>query len=150
MPENLVATAETIIDAPVHQVWAALTDPDTIRRYMFGTTVVTDWRRGSPITWAGVWEGKPYQDKGVILAIEPNQRLQVTHYSPLSGAPDVPASYHTLTYALDPHGDHTHISLSQDNNGTEKARAHSEKMWTSMLAEMKNVIESRSAARARL
>ena len=34
-----VATAETDIDAPVDDVWEALTEPKLIEKYMFGTHV---------------------------------------------------------------------------------------------------------------
>ena len=52
-----------IINAPAAQVWKALTDPAIIKQYFFGTNVETDWKKGSPITWTGEWEGKTYQDK---------------------------------------------------------------------------------------
>jgi uncharacterized protein YndB with AHSA1/START domain len=85
-----VATAESEIDAPPSQVWAALTDPEQIKKYMFGSEVETDWRPGSPIVWKGEYEGKQYEDKGEILEFEPERRLKVTHFSPLSGQEDVP------------------------------------------------------------
>lgn len=84
-----VATAEIDIDATPSQVWAALTDPAQIKKYMFGSEVVTDWQQGSPIVWQGEYEGKPYQDKGEILEIEPEKRMKVTHFSPLTGQPDL-------------------------------------------------------------
>jgi uncharacterized protein YndB with AHSA1/START domain len=36
MMADYVATAETEIDAPRDKVWAALTDPEQIKEYMFG------------------------------------------------------------------------------------------------------------------
>ena len=80
-----IATAETEIDAPAKRVWEALTDPDEIEKYMFGSRVTTDWQPGSPITWKGEYEGKPFEDKGEILEVEPEHRLKLTHFSPLSG-----------------------------------------------------------------
>jgi Activator of Hsp90 ATPase homolog 1-like protein len=37
------------ISASREQVWTALTDPEQIKKYMFGSQVVTDWEQGSPI-----------------------------------------------------------------------------------------------------
>ena len=65
-----VAHASTTIDAPVLMVWKALVTSETIKQYMVGTTVVSDWIVGSPITWSGEWQGKAYEDKGVILRLE--------------------------------------------------------------------------------
>jgi len=39
MPKNLIAQASVTIAAPVAKVWDALVNPQTIRQYMFGTTV---------------------------------------------------------------------------------------------------------------
>lgn len=138
---GLVATARIVIDAPAERVWAALTDAAQIRKYMFGTEVETDWRPGSSIVWSGDYQGRLYQDKGEILAVEPNRRLVLTHFSPLSGQPDVPENYHTLTYQLTDSGDRTELSLSQDNNASEDEVQHSKGMWESMLAGIKDVVE---------
>jgi uncharacterized protein YndB with AHSA1/START domain len=56
---GVVARASTTIDAPLAKVWDALVNPDVMRRYMFGTTVVSEWRKGSAIVWRGHWKGKP-------------------------------------------------------------------------------------------
>jgi uncharacterized protein YndB with AHSA1/START domain len=138
---DYVATAETEIDASPAQVWAALTDPTLIRRYMFGSQVETDWRQGSPILWKGEYEGGRYEDKGEIVEIQPERRLKVTHFSPLSGQEDVPANYHTLLYELRESGDGTHLSLRQDKNGSEAEAEHAKGMWESMLAGLKQVVE---------
>ena len=140
--ENLVARAQTTIDAPTTAVWKALTEPAAIKQYMFGTTVNSEWREGSPITWKGVWEGKPYEDKGVILKIEPQERLQYSHFSPLSGQPDKPENYHTVTIDLSGHAGQTMVSLAQDRNTSEQARQHSEKNWKGMLAGLKKYVEA--------
>src|SRR6478735_4317977 len=97
---GIVATASIDIAAPAEQVWAALTEPEQIAAYMFGSQVETDWQVGSAITWNGEWEGKPYQDKGEVLAYDEPRRLSVTHFSPLTGQDDVPENYHTLVYEL--------------------------------------------------
>ncbi len=138
---NIVATADTDISAPPARVWSALTDPAEIKQYMFGSQVETDWRPGSAIAWKGEYQGRPYEDKGRIVEVEPQRRLVVTHFSPLSGQRDVPENYHTLTYVLEPRGDGTHLSLSQDNNSTDEEAAHSRDNWAAMLSALKNVVE---------
>jgi uncharacterized protein YndB with AHSA1/START domain len=138
---DYVATAETQIDAPRDKVWAALTDPEQIKEYMFGAEVVTDWKQGSPIVWKGEYEGKKYEDKGEIVEIEPERRLKVTHFSPLSGQEDRPENYHTLLYELEERGGKTRVSLSQDNNASKEAAEHSQANWEKMLAGLKQVAE---------
>jgi uncharacterized protein YndB with AHSA1/START domain len=138
---DTVARAATTIDAPVSAVWRALVTPDLIARYMFGTTVASDWKEGSPITWKGEWKGRKYEDKGVILRFEPERRLQYSHFSPLSGLPDRPESYHTVTIELAEADQGTRVSLTQDNNPTAESREHSEKNWQTMLDGLRKVLE---------
>jgi uncharacterized protein YndB with AHSA1/START domain len=141
MDKDLIARAFISIAAPGEKVWNALVNPEAIKQYMFGTNVVSAWREGSPIVWKGEWQGKSYEDKGVILQIKPGQIIQYTHFSSLSGLPDRPESYHTVTIEMSADGHQTHISLAQDNNATEEARAHSEKNWGMMLAALKKFLE---------
>lgn len=139
-----VATAETEIDAPPSEVWRALTDPDVIEKYMFGSRVETDWQPGSRITWKGEYEGNEYEDKGEILEVVPEHRLKLTHFSPMSGDEDVPENYHTLVYELDGDDGTTHVSLSQDNNSSDAAAEHSRANWEKMLSALKEVVEGQS------
>lgn len=142
--ENLVAKAGVTINAPVNKAWEALTTPSIIKQYMFGTTVTSDWTPGSSITWKGEWEGKPYEDKGKILAIIQNKKLQYSHFSPMSGAEDKPENYHTVTIDLKDNGGQTIVSLSQDKNATEDEKKHSEKNWAMMLTGLKTLLEKHS------
>ena len=141
MTQELLARATITIDAPRSDVWTALVSPEAARVYMFGTEVQSDWRKGSLITWEGDWEGKHYKDKGRILDVEREHLLRYSHFSPLSGQPDRPENYHTVTIELSDHGDGTEVTLTQDNNSTEEARVHSEKNWGSMLATLKQYLE---------
>jgi uncharacterized protein YndB with AHSA1/START domain len=142
MHENLIARASIVISAPVAKVWDALVKPAAIKQYMFGTTVVSDWREGSPIVWKGEWQGQLYEDKGVILQLRPGRTLQYSHFSPLSGDPDIPENYHTVTIDLSADGQHSRVSLAQDKNGSEEEREHSEKNWGMMLAALKRYVET--------
>ena len=68
---NFDAKAELSIGAPVGEVWKALTTPDMIKKYMFGATVLSDWKEGSLIVWKGEWNGKPFEDRGKVLVENP-------------------------------------------------------------------------------
>lgn len=141
MSKNLIARASVTVDATRETVWKALTDPAAIKRYMFGTEVITNWTEGDSIVWKGEWKGKSYEDKGVVVRVEPKEALEYTHFSPLSGLPDEPENYHTVTIQLSGEGGATRIELSQDNNPTEDAKAHSEKNWQTMLGSLKEFLE---------
>ena len=97
-----VARAEVLIGAPADRVWDVLTSSEPRPEIMFGARTVSAWQPGHRLTWSGPWQGHPFEDKGEVLEVERPHRLVVTHFSPLSGQPDVPESYHRLQYVLDP------------------------------------------------
>ena len=142
-----VAVAEADVHAPPARVWAVLTEPEYLREVWFGAEVSSDWIPGSQAIWRGVWEGKPYQDSGEVLEVVPEQLLKFTHYSPLSGKPDIPENHHTLTFTLTGAATSTHLTLTQDNNDTPEAARHSEAMWQALVAKVKVLSESGTAAR---
>ncbi len=141
MEKKFVAKRTVSINAPVSQVWKALTDPKLVKQYFFGVDVITDWKQGSPIIYRGVWEGKPFEDKGNVLKIEPEKLLLTTHWSPLSGVPDTPENYHNVRYELAPEGRGTKLTITQDNNATAEEKNHSEQNWGAVLDGMKRVLE---------
>jgi uncharacterized protein YndB with AHSA1/START domain len=137
-----IARAEVIVDAKPNAIWDALTDPEQVRSWMVGTTVTTDWEVGSPITWQGEMNGKPYEDKGEVLEAEAPSRLSMTHYSPLMGQEDRPENYHTVTYTLTPTRDgRTTVALEQDGNESAEQAEQFSQNWQGMLESLRQTVE---------
>ena len=142
MKNTFIAKATITINVTVAKAWRALTTPAIIKQYFFGVDVVTDWKVDSPIIYKGQWQGKPFEDKGKILKFEPEKVLVSTHWSPLSGVPDIPENYHIVTYELSEHGGTTQIVLTQDNNASEEEKMDSERNWKMMLDGLKKLLEA--------
>jgi uncharacterized protein YndB with AHSA1/START domain len=142
MDKKFTAKANIIINAPNEKVWAALTQPELIKQYLFGTHVTTDWQVGSPIIYKGVWEGKPYEDKGKVVQIEPGKLLVSTFWSSMAGMPDIPENYQTVRYELSPAAGGTRVTIIQDNNNTQEDADHSAQNWSMVLDGMKKLLES--------
>jgi uncharacterized protein YndB with AHSA1/START domain len=143
MPTNnpLIAKAAVSINASSAKVWEALTKPELIKQYLFGTRVTTDWQVGSPIIYEGQWEGKSYQDKGVIMQIEPGRLLVSTYWSSMAGLADVPENYKTVRYELSSEGDGTRLTVTQDNNANPEEAVHSSQNWKTVLEGIKKLLE---------
>ncbi len=142
MSEEFIASVTTLIHAPASKVWQALTDPDLIQQYLFGTRTVTDWREGGPITWQGEWQGQRYEDKGTVLRVAPERLLKTTYWSSMAGLPDTPENYKIVTYELVPENGDTRLTLTQDNNASEEDKNHSEQNWKMVLEGLKKLVES--------
>ncbi|MFY8036896.1 MAG: SRPBCC domain-containing protein, partial [Cyclobacteriaceae bacterium] len=56
--ETLTLNLSFLINASSQKVWTALTDPEMVKQYFFGTKLQTTWKVGDPITFSGEWEGK--------------------------------------------------------------------------------------------
>jgi uncharacterized protein YndB with AHSA1/START domain len=138
---NLTATTSVLINKPVSVVWKALIDPEKIKEYLFGTQTETDWKPGSPITFRGEWQGQTYEDKGKILEVKKEKLLSYTYWSSMSGKPDMPENYATVTFTLIPGDEVTKVTITQDNNFSEESRLHSENNWNTVLKTMKEKVE---------
>src|SRR6478609_12159665 len=147
MPE-ITARATIDIHAPRADVWRALTDPAQIKRYFMGNAEVrTDWKVGSPIVFRGEWNGQEFEDKGEIVTFDPERELAYSHFSPMTGKPDEPESYHLVDITLDGASDTTSVTLEQSNltgGVTDEDRASREQFeqnWQEMLDGLRGVVE---------
>ncbi len=139
--DSYKARVTTLIHAPVSKVWQALTDPDLIQQYLFGTRANTDWQVGHPITWRGEWQGKTYEDKGTVLQVVPERLIETTYWSSMAGLPDTPENYKKVTYELQPVEGGTLLTLTQDNNTSIEDKTHSEQNWKMVLDGLKKLVE---------
>jgi uncharacterized protein YndB with AHSA1/START domain len=135
------------IDAPASEVWKAITTPETIKQYFFGTNVDTDWKEGSPITYYGTWEGKDYKDKGMILKVEKNKKLRHTHWSSLSNTPDTPENYYTVTYDFQEDRGETILTITQEGQMTQKTAEHSAGNWRMVLQKLKTLLQEKMSVK---
>ncbi|MES2488092.1 MAG: SRPBCC family protein [Bacteroidota bacterium] len=142
MKNALTAETHVTIHAPATKVWEAITTPEHIKKYLFGTTVMADWKVGGAISYKGEYDGKPYEDKGTIKTLEHNKTFASTYWSSMSGKEDKPENYNLVTYALEENGDITTVTLTQDNIATEDEKEHMIANWNHVLAELKNVAEA--------
>jgi len=138
-------TLTTTIDikAPKAEVWKGLTDPEIVKQYFFGTTVQSDWKVGSPITFSGEWEGKSYQDKGTILEITPREHVRYSYWSSMAGTEDKPENYANVSYRLTEKEDGTTLELTQDNIKDDASKEHSEKNWQMVFSGLKKILEGK-------
>ena len=136
-----IARVSININASKARVWEALTNPEIIKQYFFGTNVKTDWKERSPITYTGTWEGKEYEDKGKILKVEPGKLLSSTYWSSMSGKEDKPENYNQVDYHLHEENGGTKLELTQDNNPTQESKEQSEQNWGMVLKGLKDLLE---------
>lgn len=130
-------------NAPVAELWDALTDKESVKKYFFGTEVNTDWKAGSPITFTGNWEGKTYVDRGKVLEVDKGKLIKYTHLSSFSGLPDLPENYSTVTYLLKADNGGTVLTVIQEGFKDEKAHNDSKEGWKIVLDNLKKLLSGK-------
>jgi uncharacterized protein YndB with AHSA1/START domain len=142
MEKTYTAKKSIVLNVAAARVWQALTRPELVKQYLFGTEMTADWRVGGAITYRGQWEGKPYEDKGSVKIFEPEKRLQTTYFSSLAGVEDKPENYQTVTYELSAAKGGTTLTITQDNNPSPESAEHSARNWGMVLDGLKKLLES--------
>lgn len=139
--ETRIIKKSIIINARAADVWKAITTPETIKKFLFGATIKTDWAVGGPISYSGTWKEKEYHDKGTILAFEENKKLEHTHWSSLSGTQDFPENYYTVTYEIEERENDTVLCISQTGTMSEDSYQHASQNWEGVLQKIKELVE---------
>ena len=71
-----------------------------MKQFFVGADAVTSWQVGSLIRMKGVFNGKPYEDKGSIVTFNPPRPLNFSYWSAMAGLADTPENYPTLPSIL--------------------------------------------------
>ncbi|NLR61475.1 hypothetical protein HGH93_25465 [Chitinophaga polysaccharea] len=140
MDKQLQLSESIHINAPASRVWEAITNKALIKEYFFGTDVDSNWQTGSPVTWSGEWDGKRYEEKGVVLEVEKEKKLSYSYLS--TGKEDIPGNYAVIVYELAANGHNdTRFTVSQANFENQETCDHSRENWKNILAGLKSVAE---------
>jgi uncharacterized protein YndB with AHSA1/START domain len=132
----------TVIKARPSKVWKALTDPGSMKQYMSGAEITTDWKIGSPIIWKGVLQGKKYENKGTVLNVIPEELLEYTYWSDISKHADIPENYARIRCRLTKDEGGTMLAVNvQDREIREEARKHLEWGWKTTISSLKRFLE---------
>ncbi|MBL0101429.1 MAG: SRPBCC domain-containing protein [Saprospiraceae bacterium] len=129
----------TEIPVDLKKVWDGLTNSSLVKQYFFDTDMITDWIPGNPIIFRGAWEGKSYEDKGIVLEYKPLEKLSYSYLSNWSGKEDLPENYLKVTYEVWPVTLGTKITITQTNYDADTAK-HSESNWELLITSMAKLL----------
>jgi uncharacterized protein YndB with AHSA1/START domain len=133
-------SVSAVIKAPLEKVWDALTRPEQVKQYFFGTNLETTWEVGSPIIFRGEWNGAAYEDKGTILSFEPLKSFSYTYWSNAGTLPDTPENYQILTFSTEEVSGGTKVTIDQSNVETQEKADHSAENWKMILGELEKFV----------
>ncbi|BDA79512.1 ATPase [Leptospira kobayashii] len=139
---NLKLSMEKRIKASQETVWEILTSPKYIKEYLYGTDAISDWKKGSSLIFKGEWEGKAYEEKGVILEFEKPYIFKYTYFTAFFELPELPENYAIIENKLTTAGEIVTINLTQSGFTSEEKLKHSEDSWNHCLEIIKKIAET--------
>lgn len=123
------------------KVWDALTNPDKVKQWQYGSELITDWKTGSEIRFRSEWEGKIFEQWGTVLEFEPDQKLRYNLFAPAPGLEDRPENYFIMEYKLTKKEGETELEIIREDNrpGAEQEAEQGEE--NPVLKILKDLIE---------
>ena len=132
----------TYIETTPAKLWEALTSSEFSKRYWWDTSVVSDWKVGSPFSL--VLNGQT-TDVGEILEADRPRRLSYTFHHILSEAArkERPSR---VTFVLEPHGKLVKLTLMHEDFAENSVILDGiSKGWPAIMSSLKSLLESGTA-----
>jgi uncharacterized protein YndB with AHSA1/START domain len=103
------------IAAPRKKVWLALTAPDLVKQWQYGSDLLTTWEVGTPIVFRNEWNGQVFEQKGSVLEFVPESRVKYSLFFPRPDLQDAPEQSFFMTYELSESDGVTSVLVRQED-----------------------------------
>ena len=133
--------SKILIGASANRVWDAITRPDLVKQWQYGTDLSTDWRKGSSIVFRNEWEGKVFEQKGTILEVEPGCLVKYTLFAPQPGLEDRPENYFVMSYLLEDVDGRTLLTITQEDTRSQSVQEPADEVENAILLALKKLAE---------
>jgi uncharacterized protein YndB with AHSA1/START domain len=104
------------INASIQRVWDTITKPELVKRWQFGSDLLTTWETGSPIKFVTAWEGQIFEQWGNIIEVKPIEFVKYRLFAPRPGLADTPENYFVMSYILTEEDGQTKLEIRQEDN----------------------------------
>ena len=104
------------INASKEKVWLALTNPDKVKAWQFGSDLITDWKVGNEIRFKSEWNGQIFEQWGTVVEFDPYEKLKYTLFAPRPDLEDKPENYFEMEYKLINNKNGTELTITQEDN----------------------------------
>ncbi|MFH6605090.1 SRPBCC domain-containing protein [Maribacter algicola] len=108
--------SKLMINASKDKVWDALTIPEKVKAWQYGSELTTDWKVGNEIRFKSEWEGQIFEQWGTVLEFEPNHKLKYNLFAPRPDLDDKPENYFEMAYELVEKENGTELLIVQEDN----------------------------------
>ncbi|KFF07538.1 SRPBCC family protein [Flavobacterium reichenbachii] len=131
-----------VLNAPVQKVWNALTQPELVKQWQYGSELLTDWKIDHEIRFRNEWEGQVFEQWGTVLEVIPNQKIKYSLFFPRPGLEDKPENYFIMSYLLSEENQKTKLEIIQEDNRPGAVQEKPQDEENPILQALKTVVES--------
>jgi uncharacterized protein YndB with AHSA1/START domain len=130
----------TYIRTTPERLWSALTSPDFMKQYWFGTYFQTDWKSGS--AWQMVRPDGKVTDSGEIVEVDPPKRLVLKWRNEFR--PELKAEgYAHCTFDLEPMEGAVKLTINHVMDRAESKLIEAvSNGWPRILSNLKSLLET--------
>ncbi|MGV3630746.1 MAG: SRPBCC family protein [Bacteroidota bacterium] len=131
-----------IINAPAVKVWDALTRPELVKQWQFGSDLVTGWKPGSSIRFSTAWEGQLFEQWGTVLEMQVHALIRYNLFAPRPDLEDKPENYFIMNYILTPENGHTRLEIIREDGRSGAKQEEPQGEENPVLKLLKEIAES--------
>lgn len=129
-------------NASLDKVWEALTSPEKVKLWQFGSDLITTWEVGSKIEFTTEWEGHIFKQWGQVLEIKRNELIKYSLFAPRPDLEDKQENYFVMNYFLTTENDQTKLEIMQEDNRPNAVQEEPQGEENPILQSLKNIVET--------
>jgi uncharacterized protein YndB with AHSA1/START domain len=130
------------IQAPVQKVWDALTKPELVKQWQYGSELITDWEIGNDIRFRTEWENKIFEQWGKVVEVRPCDLIKYNLFAPGPGLEDKPENYFIMSYVLTSEIGQTRLEIIQEDNRQNAIQEEPQGEENPILQSLKKIAEN--------
>ncbi|PZX92221.1 ATPase [Flavobacterium aquariorum] len=138
----ITSKSTILINATKQKVWDALTKPELVKKWQYGSDVLTDWKVGSEIRFRVEWDSKIFEQWGKILKIIPNELIKYSLFFPRPDLEDIEENYFIMSYIISESENAVQLEIIKEDNRPGAVEEKESNEGNPVLAALKQIIES--------
>ncbi|MCB9261774.1 MAG: SRPBCC domain-containing protein [Flavobacteriales bacterium] len=130
------------LNASPDKVWDALTNPEKVKLWQYGSDLQTSWEIGTSIKFVTKWEDKVFEQWGTVLEFTPLTKLNYSLFAPRPDLEDKPENYFIMNYVLTAENGQTKLEIIQEDNRPNAVQEEPQGEENPILQTLKKLVET--------
>ncbi|PJJ09217.1 activator of Hsp90 ATPase-like protein [Flavobacterium sp. 1] len=138
----ITSKSTILINATKQKVWDALTKPELVKKWQYGSDLLTDWKVGSEIRFRVEWDNKVFEQWGKILEVIPNELIKYSLFFPRPDLEDKEENYFIMSYFISESENAVQLEIIKEDNRPGAVEEKESTEENPVLIALKEIIES--------